>query len=260
MTEPVTVIALCGLSPQVVTETIWALLKAGKKIGALHVITTDIGKQLFDQKITRGNNILENLWSLFGHDLAQVAEVNFHIIKNSRAETIPDILSVDDHLSATELIGEKIWSVTRPGMQPLHASAAGGRKTMSIMLSTAMSLYARPQDRLSHVLASPDIERDPIFLYPHKRHLKKPSYIQLVDVPFPRLAPLLPDIGLPLSMEKLIGQLDQHLSHMAKVILDVKQKRLIVGDKSVHLPPLLVAIYLLFTRHRQGDEMSLIHI
>ena len=40
-----TLLALCGLSPQVITETLYALIMEGKKPDAIKVITTREGKE-----------------------------------------------------------------------------------------------------------------------------------------------------------------------------------------------------------------------
>ena len=46
----------------------------------------------------------------------------------------------------------------------IHASLAGGRKTMSFYMGYAMSLLGREQDELSHVLISPPaLENSPDF-------------------------------------------------------------------------------------------------
>ncbi len=254
MSGAVNLLALCGLNPQVVTETMWALLRDGYSIKTVSIITTDIGKRLFDIKITNVDNSLENLWSMFNHKAISPDEFKFHIIKNEQNENIIDILSKEDHLAATKLIGEKVWLMTRDKEPALHASVAGGRKTMGVILSTAMSLFARPQDCLSHVLVSPDIEKNTEFLYPNTKSINGHSYIHLLNIPFPRLSPLIQNMPLPNSMEKLIEQLDDRLSDVDVVTLNIKNRQLIVRDKIVRLSPLIAAVYLLFVRHRQEDE------
>ncbi len=254
MSSAVNLLALCGLNPQVVTETIWALLREGHSIKTVNIITTDIGKQLFDMKITNVNNSLTNLWSMFNHKPMSPHEFQFYIIKNEQNENITDILSIDEHLAATKLIGEKVWLMTREKESVLHASVAGGRKTMGVILSTAMSIFARPQDCLSHVLVSPDFEKDTEFLYPDTKNIDSHSYIHLLNIPFPKLSPLIQNMTLPNSMEKLIEQLDNRLSDVDIINLDIKNRQLMVRDKVVQLPPLLAAVYLLFVRHRQEDE------
>ena len=56
--------------------------------------------------------------------------------------------------------------LTRDENAALHASIAGGRKTMGFYLGYAFSLFARPQDELSHVLVSSPFESHPEFFYP----------------------------------------------------------------------------------------------
>ncbi|WP_138380367.1 CRISPR-associated ring nuclease Csm6 [Luteithermobacter gelatinilyticus] len=257
MTRPaVTVLALCGLTPQVITETLWALLRDGITIGRLHIVTTSRGKELFDAKLAGPDGALTRLWRDLNHD-APLPPHEFHLIRQQGNTPIEDMVSGDDHLAATELIGQLVHRMTRPECPPLHASAAGGRKTMSIMLSLAMSLYARPEDRLSHVLVSPDYERDPDFLYPPPGDQPPGSFLELIDVPFPRLTPLLKDIAVPPSMAELIDSLDRRLESLDIVHLDLTQRQLLIRDQSVCLPPILLAVYLLFVRHRQKDESGI---
>lgn len=49
----------------------------------------------------------------------------------------------------------------------IHASIAGGRKSMTFLLGYAMSLFGRPQDKVSHVLVDSRVEKfDVPFYYP----------------------------------------------------------------------------------------------
>ena len=38
-------LAVCGLSPQVITETLFALHQTGRTVDAIHIITTQLGKE-----------------------------------------------------------------------------------------------------------------------------------------------------------------------------------------------------------------------
>jgi CRISPR-associated protein (TIGR02584 family) len=69
--------------------------------------------------------------------------------------------------------GDTIYRVMRqlkevPGTL-LHASVAGGRKSMTFYIGHAFSLLAEPQDKLSHVLVSEPYERAAGFFYPTPR-------------------------------------------------------------------------------------------
>ena len=63
---------------------------------------------------------------------------------------------------------------------------------MAAALTLLMSLHARPQDRMSHVLASPPYDRDAGFLFPALDDATAAAAIRLIDAPFVRLRPLLP--------------------------------------------------------------------
>ena len=81
----------------------------------------------------------------------------------------------------------------------LHASIAGGRKTMGFFLGYALSLFGREQDRLSHVLVSAPYESHPEFFYPSQSSEliyslsngqsfnKRDAEIALAEIPFVRM-------------------------------------------------------------------------
>ena len=48
----------------------------------------------------------------------------------------------------------------------LHASIAGGRKTMGLYIGLALQFYGRPGDTLSHVLVNPALENREFFYPP----------------------------------------------------------------------------------------------
>ena len=71
-----------------------------------------------------------------------------------------------DNDATADAITERLRAFTADPETALHVSIAGGRKTMGYYLGYALSLFGRPQDRLSHVLVSPPFESHPQFYYP----------------------------------------------------------------------------------------------
>jgi CRISPR-associated protein (TIGR02584 family) len=67
---------------------------------------------------------------------------------------LEDIVTEADNVAVADFITEKVRAVTADPEASLHVSIAGGRKTMGFYLGYALSLFGRPQDRLSHVLVS----------------------------------------------------------------------------------------------------------
>lgn len=72
------------------------------------------------------------------------------------AEVLPDIRDNDDNLSAADFIAGLVEELTKDSESVLHASIAGGRKTMSAHLQTAMMLFMRRGDSISHVVLTQD--------------------------------------------------------------------------------------------------------
>ncbi|MCW8109601.1 CRISPR-associated ring nuclease Csm6 [Alteromonas ponticola] len=86
----------------------------------------------------------------------------------------------------------------------IHASIAGGRKSMTFLLGYAMSLFGRENDTLSHVLVSdPDVERSAEFFYPtissqkHRIADKEVDFanveVMLADIPLVKMSMNMPD-------------------------------------------------------------------
>ena len=82
------------------------------------------------------------------------------------------------------------------------ASIAGGRKTMTFLLGYAMSLYARPNDTLSHVLVDEPYESSDFFYpTPYSKAIRtrigttedaKEANVSLALIPFVRMRQELP--------------------------------------------------------------------
>ena len=142
--------------------------------------------------------------------------IHFHVPDNDARE-LDDIRRRGDDRRFGNLCYELVEELTRGDALPLIGSIAGGRKTMSAHMMTAFSVYARPDDRLTHVLLTdPSLERDRSFFYPEAG----PGYarlLDLVDIPFPRLRTLLEaDLldDLPEGRGDLQGILDALQPHV----------------------------------------------
>ena len=62
---------------------------------------------------------------------------------------LEDIRTVEENEFAGDQICDIVRELTKDSYTIIHASAAGGRKTMSIYLTAAMQMYGRAQDALS---------------------------------------------------------------------------------------------------------------
>ncbi len=163
---PSILLAVTGLTPQVVTETLYALHSQGQTLPAqIHILTTAEGYQR-----ARLTLIIDGWLAKFYHDY-HLAKPNFnqdhiHILQQANGEPLADIRTQADNQAMADGITEWIRTLTVDPDTSLHVSIAGGRKTMGFYAGYALSLYGRPQDRLSHVLISADYEAHPQFYYP----------------------------------------------------------------------------------------------
>lgn len=146
----------------------------------------------------------------------------------------------------------------------LHVSIAGGRKTMGFYLGYALSLYGRPQDRLSHVLVSAPYESHPQFFYPTPEsdviHTPPPdsrpydtrdARVTLAEIPFVRVRDGLPQrlIEGAASFSATVEAAQRALAP-ARLILELAGGRIHAGGEAIALPPASLAFYAMLARRR----------
>ena len=147
----------------------------------------------------------------------------------------------------------------------IHASIAGGRKTMGFYLGYALSLFGRPQDRLSHVLVSSPFESNPNFFYPapvervifatgpDQRPLDASSAtVMLADIPFVRLRDGLQESLLRegASFSDVVRQAQRNLA-APSLTLDAANCRVRCGETVLRLTPISFAWLAWFARRAQ---------
>lgn len=176
MTHPRRILlAVTGLSPQVVTETLYALgVEAGQGgEGAfapteVHLITTAQGAKIARTALLHPDggqfHALLRDYPQLGHPTFNDAHI--HTIHDAAGQPLADIRSPQENAAAADSITALMAQLTRDPQAQLHVSIAGGRKTMGFYLGYAFSLFARPQDTLSHVLVNSPFENHPDFFYP----------------------------------------------------------------------------------------------
>lgn len=124
------------------------------------------------------------------------------VIPGADGRPLEDIRTPADNVCAADFITEQVRRFTADDDGALHVSIAGGRKTMGYFVGYALSLFGRPQDRLSHVLVTAPYESHRDFYYPSptERHIHvsqggkdlaydcRAAQVDLAWIPFVRLA------------------------------------------------------------------------
>lgn len=203
-------LAVTGLSPQIVTETLYAL--ACRKDSPwipheIHVITTVAGKDHAKLNLLREEGWFPRMCRDYHLPQIEFPAENIHVVSDREGRPMDDIRTQEDNAQAADFITETVRKLTSATESELHVSIAGGRKTMGYYLGYALSLYGRPGDRLSHVLVSEPYEGNREFYYPtpyefpiHTRRGDREvtvdarnAVIDLADIPFVRLRDGLPE-------------------------------------------------------------------
>jgi len=163
-------LAVSGLTPQIVTETLYALAKRTEDPFVpteVHLLSTNEGSKrarllLLSEHPGWFRRLCED-YNLRG---IEFPEQNIHVVCGRDGKPMDDIRTAEDNQCAADCITEQVRLLTGDPDSSLHVSLAGGRKTMGFYAGYALSLFGRPQDRLSHVLAPPDYEFATDFFYP----------------------------------------------------------------------------------------------
>lgn len=255
-------ICVAGATPQIVTETIYALSRNIPPVFVkeLYIITTSYGKQLIaDTLIKQG--ILRRLIEDYKLPEIYFTDDCLLVIKNPGGTPLHDIRNNEENEATGDIITEFIREKTKDLTIRLHCSIAGGRKTMGFYLGGALQLFGRPWDKLYHVLVSPEFESNPDFFYPPKKPKLIPcrmpggtstmvntdqARIQLAELPFIRLKGKL-RLGSN-NFRELVRQGQEEIdTAMVQEFMRVNlhDRALEIGDRTIDLTPMELSLYLI---------------
>ncbi len=161
-------ILLCttGASPQVLTETLYGLHTQGKAFpDEMYVITTESSKAMLIDGLYK-NGHLQALFDEYGMPEVFFNESHIWVIEDDHGQPLSDAKGEADQAHMADFITRKVAELTADMDTAIHASIAGGRKTMAFYMGYAMSLLGREQDSLSHVFVNDEFEFVSDFYFP----------------------------------------------------------------------------------------------
>jgi len=268
-------ILLCvaGLTPQIITEALYALTQQrGERVDEIRVITTLLGQD----KLLKG--LLDPEQGKFfafcrdyGIDPASIRfdHTSISAVQTSDGRTLDDIRLKAENERTADRICEIVRELAKLEDARIHASAAGGRKTMGIFLASAMQLFGRRQDALSHVLVNEPFENHPEFYYiPPQRAMLElkdrqgnvighastaDARIELADIPFVRLRGVLRGWldDLPSSYGEIVQKTQDELDVQdgaQELRLACDKKTVTLLSRKARLTEMQFFFYLLFAR------------
>lgn len=280
--------AITGMSPAVLTETIWALATAQDNpiiIDELFIFTTGTGKTVLKKallsKVGRTN---KTRWDLFKENLSKKIKsdlsrkmylteevISQGVILDDNKNAIEDIKTNSDNLAVADFFMEKIFPKTSDADNRVFASIAGGRKTMGAMLHSVMSLLARNDDKILHILVSSPWDKISDFLYPtcsgeffdpdtKKKINSNTAKLTLLEMPFVSMGKILDKVGerKRSSYKNLVGAINNitSIKRDTKLVLNVKNRSISVNNIKLDNLPIgqLAFIYAIVRMKLDGLE------
>jgi CRISPR-associated protein Csx14 len=257
-------LAVAGLSPQVITETLYALNQMNRSVHAIHIITTRPGKdRLLAQLLDGGQGPYYRYLEEYG-----VAETgiefgpgNIHVVRDNFGAEIEDIIDESDNACLLKKCMELTFHHTRNPDNAVFFSIAGGRKTMGACLTLAAQMYGRPQDRLYHVLISPEFESCRGFFYPPGKSKKielrnaqgEPYYkstryakVNLVHMPFFSIRPQLSPEVLDQPRDPATLMLSLIREVPERLVINLNEGKVLYRGAQLDLMPTRMALYAFF--------------
>ncbi len=245
-------LAVCGLSPQIFTETLYALWRDGRFPSRAILLTTRQGEALVHEKLLGGGGAVAAFLRDYGLPMSmQPLSPQDILVPRCCGRPVEDISTMEESEAFQELAMRLAWGLTQDASRRVDFSIAGGRKTMSASLALAAQCYGRETDRMFHVLAAAHCEADKRFFYPLPDE-QTAAHITLAPVPFPRLRPHLPAHFLrqPCRPQTLLSHFGD--AQAPSLLVHVRQRRVSIGGRSCTLPPALFALFLWFAMRKES--------
>lgn len=200
-------VSAMGTSPAVLTNMVWGLAHQKHSIvpDEIVVFITKSGKDLLIQRLF-DDGVWDEMRSNLKREKIEIdgklvfGATSIRVIPDAEGNEIEDLRTGDDNLRAADFMLSQLRQYTEDSETELHVSIAGGRKTMSALLFSCMTLLGRECDKVYHVLLPQDLERGatPEFFYPEpgktfvskgatKKLKAKQITTELFEVPFVRM-------------------------------------------------------------------------
>lgn len=251
MPEKQILLAVLGVTPQIVTETLHCLtIQKGISIDAVYVVTTVDGRNAL-MGIPQERYPI-SLETAIGNlcERHSIQQPYFNPRENvfvAEEETVQlhDIRSDRENRLFPNMVADVVKRLSAQPDVVLHCSVAGGRKSMSVALAAALSIFGRRGDRLYHVLASHQMMESQAFFPASGRE----SELVLAEIPYVRLRGLLDleSLSKGRSFLDIVDFAQRSLDDLIagpRLKIDIEKRRLYIGSSQIDLQPKELAVYL----------------
>lgn len=262
-------LAITGLNPQVITETLFALHQQKIAVDEIHAITTRTGRdEINAHLLAPGAGHYERYLQDYAINPKAIlfGSSHVHTLVDKRGNQMDDVSDEEENEIVLKMCLELTHHLTVKPENTVFFSIAGGRKTMSACLMVAAQMYGRPHDRIYHVLVSPEFENHRDFYYPPlkpvmlelhdargQKMFKETSYarVTLVPIPFISMRSAIQDrkTGHVLTPAELFRYLVKEKP--PSITVDLTQGKILFKDAELRMMPARLALYAFFILQKQ---------
>ncbi len=248
-------VCVTGLTPQIVTETLFCLsVQKQIKIDELFVITTERGVDVLEGKDkhestpkTSLQDEINEMCALYKISPPKFSTRKNIIVAEEESYELPDILSDKDNILFPNIVAEFIREKTSDDANTLYCSLSGGRKSMSAHFALVLSLFANRDDKLYHIVTSEKFEFGNF--YPKTKEEEKALLI--AEIPFVKLRTLNSHFSVnDLSYYQIIEKTQEQLDLLNKLTIDISAQKVMYKNEAIKLEPLELALYYKFVERR----------
>jgi CRISPR-associated protein (TIGR02584 family) len=238
-------VTVSGLTPQIITETLYALSRRDPPFipTEVQVITTELGRQKFVAAIEKFRQFFRD----YDLPVPRCDPGDLYVVAGPDGQAT-DVRTPADNEHVGNLIMQRVLELTSDPNCAVHASIAGGRKTMGFYLGYLMSMFGRDQDRISHVLVNEAFENEAAFYYPPRQRepiqvsdgrklLADDHSVLLSEIPFIRHRGGFSEEDLRrqgMSFQQAVG-LAQKAIVRTELVIDIMQRKVLAGDIEVRM-------------------------
>lgn len=253
-----------GMTPQVVTETFYALAVQSRPAFVpteIRIITTVEGAaRARSALLDPVHGQVAVLCREYGLEGAVRFDTDCIQLLAGPVGPLADIRTPAENVIAADCITAFVRGLCTDSQSAVHVSIAGGRKSMGYYLGYALSLFGRPQDRLSHVLVNAPFETNRAFFFPPRvpRMLEgaggttistADARVELADIPFVRLREGMHDslVAGHASFSDTVALATRQITPVA-LRFERGSATIVAAGQAVALAPQLQAWYALLAR------------
>jgi CRISPR-associated protein (TIGR02584 family) len=284
-------LAITGMSPAVLTETVWALAQETPPVipSRVIVVTTAQGRgslaPLFEPQSRFGGaspwDALRQALAVQGHSLTgrlrfgqtpdDIRVITALNLATQRSIELADLRTLADNESTADFLLDQVRSLVENPDTGLVVSLAGGRKTMGALLYACLTLAGRETDRLTHILVNEPFETLRDFWFPsqpggilHSRdgapHDPDTAKVELATVPFVPLRNLfVRELGRKAgTFRGLVATCRDNVRQRAaaslRVTIDSARSEVEINGHSLKLAPLEQLLLLFLARRAKHGE------